>query len=547
MRAAIYARRSTDHQEASIEVQIEEARRYIAAQGWELDEAADIYVDSAISRAEYKKRPALYAMLNAAVRERFGVLVLRDVDRLGGDTNRNGVILSDLFDRGVRVDEYLTKNTVRLDSATAKFFAVARNFAAEIEREKTSARTFEALKTKARRGLNVGGACYGYRRERGPDGTHDHVDEAEASVVREIFARYAEGKGLRTIVRDLNERAVPPPRAGKRGTGSWSASAVWAMLRRERYAGILDWGDTKKGYRLGTKVRTPRVQDDPDRVRLVVPALRIVNDTLWKTVQHRIAARGSRPWDRARGPKPTHLLSGLAVCGVCGGRMKVNLGKVGSNAEKVYLCAYHHERGGAVCGNSLRRPLREVDKQIIEELRSRITEESFVRAVLAEVRRRLVARTKASEADEAPKLEEQIKTLRGEQTNLAQAIAMAKGTIPALVSELQRRQGQLNALEARLGLLKTAPSVLSLEVRRLERETVKRLEDLRDVFARNPAQARTVMERLLEGKLTFTPIETEDGKRYRIEGRVSLGDALQIPADPSAPYLKRPQGDSNPR
>jgi hypothetical protein len=32
---------------------------------------------------------------------------------------------------------------VRLDSATSKFFAVARNLVAEIEREGTSARTFE--------------------------------------------------------------------------------------------------------------------------------------------------------------------------------------------------------------------------------------------------------------------------------------------------------------------------------------------------------------------------------------------------------------------
>jgi hypothetical protein len=197
-------------------------------------------------------------------------------------------------------------------------------------------------------------------------------------------------------------------------------------------------------------------------------------------------------------------------------------------------------------GSSQHSPLREVDEQIIDELRARITEELFVRAILAEVRRRLVTRTKASEADEAPKLEEQIKALRGEQTNLAQAVAMAKGSIPALVSELQRRQGQLNALEARLELLKTAPSVLSLEVRRLERETVKRLEDLRHVFGRNPEQARTVMERLLEGKLTFTPIETDEGKRYRIEGRVSLERTLEIPADPTAPYFECPQGDSKP-
>ena len=51
------------------------------------------------------------------------------------------------------------------------------------------------------------------------------------------------------------------------------------MLRRERYIGVLDWGDKKKGYRLGTKVRARRAHDDPNRVRVVVPELRILDDS----------------------------------------------------------------------------------------------------------------------------------------------------------------------------------------------------------------------------------------------------------------------------
>jgi hypothetical protein len=69
-------------------------------------------------------------------------------------------------------------------------------------------------------------------------------------------------------------------------------------------------------------------------------------------------------------------------------------------------------------------------------------------------------------------------------------------------------------------------------VRRLEKETVKRLQELRDVFKRNPQEARTVIERVLDGKLAFTPIETAEGKRYRVEGRAALDELLQIPADP---------------
>lgn len=84
------------------------------------------------------------------------------------------------------------------------------------------------------------------------------------------------------------------------------------------------------------------------------------------------------------------------------------------------------------------------------------------------------------------------------------------------------------------------PTVLSLEVRRLEKETVKRLQELRDVFGRNPQEARKVIEHVLDGKLTFTPIETAEGKRYRVEGRATPGEVLQIPAYPEAPYCLRP-------
>jgi hypothetical protein len=42
-------------------------------------------------------------------------------------------------------------------------------------------------------------------------------------IIREIFRQYARGQGLRVIVKDLNARRILPPRAGKRGTGSWHA------------------------------------------------------------------------------------------------------------------------------------------------------------------------------------------------------------------------------------------------------------------------------------------------------------------------------------
>lgn len=535
MRAAIYARRSTDHQEASIETQIEEATRYIEGSGWVL---VATFVDDSLSRAEYKKRPALFQLIAAAEAGDFQVIVMRDVDRLGGDINRNGVILSELIDHGIRIDEYLTKNTMKLDSAMSKFLAGARNFAAELEREKTSARTFEALKVKARKGRVVGGRCYGYDNVRVDGGTVYRISEAEAEIVRWIFQKYAEGKGLRWIARALTRKGVPPPRAGKRGTGSWSASAIQPMLRRRRYRGDIVWGEREKRYRLATKIRVQRQPDDEDIVRSHDEGLRIVSEELWLAVQTRIAkaseARATHPESGRKGPPARYTLTGLAECAVCSGRMTVTSGKTGKQPIKVFVCAYHRERGDAVCANSLRRPLSEIEGSIAEWFQSKICEESFLLALLQEVRHRVVVRAHASESGEVPKLEAEAKQLRGELTNLAEAVAASTGSIPELVKRMETRQLRLQAVDARIALLRSAPTALSLEVRRLEREVKKRLSDLKELFERNPEGARQFYQAVLEGKLRFEPIEGPEGRRYRITGKAKLGGYLQLPPDPDA-------------
>ncbi len=259
MRAAIYARRSTDeHQAASLDVQTEEARRFITSQGWTV---AGEFLEDAGSRAEFKKRPALIAMMLAADAKAFDVIVTRDETRLGGDGPRTTLLIQDMLDAGVRLFFYASGEDVTLNDATARFLVSVRNFASELEREKIASRTREHLQTKARRGYVAGGRCYGYDNIEIREGDRRTrveyaVNSEQAAIVREIFEHYGEGWGLRRIVKDLNGRKVPPPSAGKRGTGSWSPSAVHAMLRRDRYRGVLTWGRTAKGYKKGTKVRT---------------------------------------------------------------------------------------------------------------------------------------------------------------------------------------------------------------------------------------------------------------------------------------------------
>ncbi len=168
--------------------------------------------------------------------------------------------------------------------------------------------------------------------------------------------------------------------------------------------------------------------------------------------------------------------------------------------------------------------------------------EGVILEILREVRERVTAQSKDS-STEVGQLEEQATRLRRETMNLAEAIALTNGGVQALAEKLSERQERLSTIDARLKLLKAAPGVISLEVRRLEAGVRKRIADLNAFLERDTEEARNVVESLLDGPLTFTPLETDEGRRYLVQGRIATGDILRVLSDPQH---ERPQGDSNP-
>jgi hypothetical protein len=70
-RWALYRRRSTDeHQMESLQVQLENGARFIRSRDGTLGDH-HVFTDDAVSRAEFKKRPGLLSLLNAAQRKAF--------------------------------------------------------------------------------------------------------------------------------------------------------------------------------------------------------------------------------------------------------------------------------------------------------------------------------------------------------------------------------------------------------------------------------------------------------------------------------------------
>lgn len=299
-----------------------------------------------------------------------------------------------------------------------------------------------------------------------------------------------------------------------------------------RSATCRSYGESKKGYRGGTKVRTRTTKTE--WIVVERPDLAIFDPELWGAVQARAGRnRTAYGFSAKRGPRKHHLLSGLVRCGVCGGPMQSETAKHGSKSVKVYHCSYSKKRGATVCTNNVRRPTEGIDDAIIEWVQRNVLKEAAVEALIKAVRQRLKARS-ATSGHDLTKLEGQATKLRKEIGNLAASLA-SMGTSKALTEALADRERQLEAIVGRIEASKAAPGAVDLECARLERDARARIADLKRLLAGDPAQAHRAMEALFDGPLRFTPLRTDDGPAYRIEGRIATGAVLSLAPKEASP------------
>jgi hypothetical protein len=121
--------------------------------------------------------------------------------------------------------------------------------------------------------------------------------------------------------------------------------------------------------------------------------------------------------------------------------------------------------------------------------------------------------------------------LRSELDRLVMALASGTDS-PTITTAIGGREKRLTEVRARLEVIAVAPSVLDLEVRRLEKEARARLADFQALLTRNVAQGRKALEALFDGPLRFTETQTDDGRRFLIEGTAAVGSMFSIESVP---------------
>jgi DNA invertase Pin-like site-specific DNA recombinase len=443
-------------------------------------------IDEAVSGAkDAAERTDVRKLFELAAAHAFDEVRVRHVDRLTrhDDARERFAIYGAIRDAGAVIVEASGRVIDPADEMGELDLTLQGWFAAR-ERKRILERTLTAKKRKARENRLVQGQPpYGrtFDTRTGRWG----LAPKRAETYSRMFSLCLEGRSLSQIAETLNvESAAPPTRVAL-----WTASNVSKLLR-----------DPVATGRYTTQGHT-----------FEIPA--IVNAEAFRAVAEKMRANNS-----LSGPKPTvfALLRKLAVCGVCGSPIYIQLGGGTPARIRYYYCrprdplcsAYHR--------------VADVDARVVEGLRAAFTHP------------RMLARAAAAEAPD------------GEREAAKRAIAEAKAELRGLDAReerlarlvtkglVTRRTGekQLDEVGRARAATETALATAQASLESAERtaeskaDLLATMEELRQGLVDAPPEMwREVVERLcgLRGGIRLFP-----------DGRIEFSGALAV-RNPSPP------------
>ena len=327
------------------------------------------YVDDGFSGGTFQ-RPAFQQMISDMENGEIGIIVTKDLSRLGRNQLHTGLYIEERFPMfGVR---YIAINdNVDTDSSESNDLMPFKNLFNEWFIRDTSRKIRAVLKAKAERGERLGTRTpYGYRKD--PDTKKLIVDEEAAAIVRRIFAMCAGGSGPSQIARILKKEQILTPtmyaytRYGITHTCldtahpyNWSDSAIANLLENEIYLGnTVNMKYSTKSYKDKRRVEHPR--EECMVFENTHPAL--ITREVWDMVQ-----RVRKNKRRLTKMEEQNKYSGLVFCADCGSNMVLHRAHTMSASYNHFICRTYKKDGEACTGHYIRECV--LDEIVLEDLR----------------------------------------------------------------------------------------------------------------------------------------------------------------------------------
>ena len=327
------------------------------------------YVDDGFSGGTFQ-RPAFQQMISDMENGEIGIIVTKDLSRLGRNQLHTGLYIEERFPMfGVR---YIAINdNVDTDSSESNDLMPFKNLFNEWFIRDTSRKIRAVLKAKAERGERLGTRTpYGYRKD--PDTKKLIVDDEAAAIVRRIFAMCASGSGPSQIARILKKEQILTPtmyaytRYGITHTCldtahpyNWSDSAIANLLENEIYLGnTINMKHSSRSYKDKRRVEHPR--EECLVFENTHPAL--ITREVWDVVQ-----RVRKNKRRLTKMEEQNKYSGLVFCADCGSNMVLHRAHTMSASYNHFTCRTYKKDGEACTGHYIRECV--LDEVVLEDLR----------------------------------------------------------------------------------------------------------------------------------------------------------------------------------
>lgn len=354
----VSTKQQVDKNGNDIPMQRTSCREFIERQGWELGKE---YEEKGVSgsKVSANQRDAIHDLKTAAENKEFDVLLVFMFDRLGRIEDETPFVLAWFVDRGIEVWS-VKEGQQRLDNHADRLINYIRFWQAAGESEKTSIRIKERAQQMKSEGLYSGGFVpYGYRlvhkgrfNKKGQPAKDLEVDPESSELIKMIYRKtIVDGYGSYRLADYLNKHGYKTVNNGK-----FQCNTIIRILKNPIYRGDLILADgTAKHFE----------------------NLRIVSDEDYDRINQILKQRAKKDEEKRQvclSTKGQALLSGIAYCAHCGGRLTVmhykNKKKLADGTIKEYeslkYYCYHKGRKLTECDGQTTYRCDIIDKAVTE-------------------------------------------------------------------------------------------------------------------------------------------------------------------------------------
>lgn len=381
----------------------------------------DTYIDDGYS-AGSTNRPAYQRMMLDLRAGKINLIMVADLSRLSrnisdfsslynelGKYKASFLSIKEQFDTSTPVGEMMVFNMINL---------------AQFERKQTSERISMNFHSRAMRGLvNGGSPLLGYDRDPTNAGKRI-VNDAEAALVKEIYAMYDDGLSLSSITDHLTKESAKRKDCGSEKyrhikEGRWTIKAIQNILKNYAYIG-------KREVNIGNKNEEQKYLKAWQQYQVVDAAWEaIIDETLFFRVQKRLEV--ARQMERKRfdnGDKRAFLVSGLIKCGHCG---RALIGQSAHGKTKVHRYYGHKQLIGEDITCPIKRfPAVEIEDAILKHLDVVLEEAGYLNGIEGNIKECL-GLSKIAEKSKKESIKKTIQKIEGEIESVFKLATSMKG------------------------------------------------------------------------------------------------------------------------